>query len=158
MPSVKTHTATTCAARAPDPTATGPIRTCVGCRSRAPQSDLVRIAAAGGRMRLDPRRHIAGRGAYVHRDMVCVERATRRGALPRALRITHDPVSCGELRRLLAALIDSKIDSNDSLMNQITAPTPIHHVERHPQPRLSEPPVRRSYGSFRKHQQPGGQG
>ena len=48
-----------------------PIRTCVGCGVRAPQSDLVRFAAVGGV--LTPGRILAGRGAYTCRRVECFE-------------------------------------------------------------------------------------
>jgi predicted RNA-binding protein YlxR (DUF448 family) len=77
------------------PSAPSPVRMCVGCRTRAPQSDVVRVVA---RLRevdgspewfasLDPDRRLPGRGAYLHRSLTCLELAERRRALPRALRL-----------------------------------------------------------------------
>jgi predicted RNA-binding protein YlxR (DUF448 family) len=72
----------------------GPIRTCIGCRSRAAAADLLRVAVApeasgsGSTVPVvpDPRRRIAGRGAWLHLDPECVELAQRRRAFARALR------------------------------------------------------------------------
>jgi predicted RNA-binding protein YlxR (DUF448 family) len=71
-----------------DPTwsASGPVRTCIGCRERAPQGALLRVAARDGRPTADPRRRIPGRGGYVHPVSECVGRATRTGSFARALR------------------------------------------------------------------------
>jgi uncharacterized protein len=64
----------------------GPVRTCSGCQARAAQSTLLRVALSDGQPTPDPRRRLSGRGAYVHRDRACLERATRRGGLARAFR------------------------------------------------------------------------
>ena len=63
-----------------------PIRTCVGCRARAPRSELLRIVAGPDGPAIDGRGDAPGRGAYVHRDPVCLEAAGRPGVLGRALR------------------------------------------------------------------------
>ena len=70
------------------------VRTCVGCRRRAPVAELLRVVVgpAGTTAPLwvvqpDPRRRAAGRGAYVHPDPVCVASAERRRAFGRALRV-----------------------------------------------------------------------
>lgn len=69
---------------------TGPIRTCVGCGRRVARGDLVRIVAADGSATVDPRCDRPGRGAWIHPDPRCIERARSRKALTRALRIPHD--------------------------------------------------------------------
>lgn len=63
-----------------------PIRTCVGCRTRAAASGLLRVVAVDGIVVPDPRRRHPGRGAWVHPDIGCLRLAERRRALPRALR------------------------------------------------------------------------
>nr|MDT0666144.1 YlxR family protein [Micromonospora sp. DSM 115978] len=64
-----------------------PIRTCVGCRTRAARSDLLRIVVVGGELLPDVRRREPGRGANVHPDTACLDLAERRKAFPRALRV-----------------------------------------------------------------------
>ncbi|MBX6391663.1 MAG: YlxR family protein [Frankia sp.] len=64
-----------------------PVRTCVGCRSRAARSDLLRIVVVGGELVPDVRRRMPGRGAHVHPDPACLDLAERRRAFPRALRV-----------------------------------------------------------------------
>ena len=64
-----------------------PERTCVGCHSKAPKADLVRVVRPSeGTARVDPTGKAAGRGAYVHRADGCLARAARSGALGRALK------------------------------------------------------------------------
>ncbi|HET6212130.1 MAG TPA: YlxR family protein [Micromonosporaceae bacterium] len=70
-----------------------PVRTCVGCRERAPASELLRVVAVeqgSDRFSLmpDPTRRQSGRGAHVHPDPACLGKAERRRAFGRALRIT----------------------------------------------------------------------
>lgn len=64
------------------------IRTCVGCGRRAAKSDLLRVVAIGGEIVADPAARSPGRGAYLHLSLDCLERARRRRAIPRALRVT----------------------------------------------------------------------
>jgi uncharacterized protein len=76
------------------------IRTCVGCGTRAAKSDLLRVVAVDGEIVADPAARRPGRGAYLHPSLDCVERARRRRAIPRALRVTG-PLADGELVRYL---------------------------------------------------------
>ena len=67
-----------------------PIRTCAGCGRKAPQAELLRFAAADGR--LIPGES-PGRGAYTCRRLACFERARSRRAFNRTLKrtVTVDP-------------------------------------------------------------------
>lgn len=80
-----------------------PSRRCIGCGRRAPKHELVRLAARddGGALVAvaDPLKRMPGRGAYLcagagpaGADPACLEQASRRGGLARALRA---PVSAG---------------------------------------------------------------
>jgi hypothetical protein len=68
----------------------------------------------------DPRRRAPGRGAWLHRDLGCVDAAQRRQAVGRALRVPG-PVDLTAVRHYLAAAgqHDSTNDSrtNDSRTN-----------------------------------------
>jgi uncharacterized protein len=64
----------------------GPIRSCVGCGRKAPQSQLLRFVAENGR--LVPGIGRPGRGAYTCRRLSCFERAVARRAFNRTLRRT----------------------------------------------------------------------
>jgi uncharacterized protein len=62
------------------------VRTCLGCRQRAPRSSLVRVVARDGRVAVDTAARLPGRGAWLHRSSACVDTALQRKALGRALR------------------------------------------------------------------------
>ena len=64
------------------------VRTCLGCRQRAPRTSLVRIVARDGRVAVDTAARLPGRGAWVHPDSGCVRSAIRRNAFGRALRVS----------------------------------------------------------------------
>jgi len=68
-----------------------PERTCIGCRARAGKSELLRVTARDGQLLIDgvpdPRSRRPGRGAYLHPSAACLERALRRRAFARALRV-----------------------------------------------------------------------
>jgi predicted RNA-binding protein YlxR (DUF448 family) len=61
-----------------------PVRTCVGCGRKAPQSELLRFVAKNGA--LAQGRREPGRGAYTCRRLACFERAASRRAFARVLR------------------------------------------------------------------------
>ncbi|WP_342668827.1 MULTISPECIES: YlxR family protein [Actinomycetes] len=65
----------------------GPWRTCIGCGALARRSDMVRIVRSpDGLIRVDPAAALPGRGAWIHPDAGCVQRARTRRALARAFR------------------------------------------------------------------------
>ncbi len=63
-----------------------PIRTCVGCGRKAPQSMLLRFVAVDGS--LTAGRTLPGRGAYTCRRLACFERALATRGFARVLRTT----------------------------------------------------------------------
>nr|WP_276319988.1 YlxR family protein [Haloactinopolyspora alba] len=66
------------------------MRTCIGCRSRAVKSNLLRVVADGSgsprELVPDVDGRLPGRGAYVHPRSECLDLAERRRAFSRALR------------------------------------------------------------------------
>ena len=64
-----------------------PVRTCLGCRSRASQSDLLRVVARDGAVVPDAAAVLPGRGAWVHPTQDCIATAVKRKAFGRALRV-----------------------------------------------------------------------
>ena len=64
----------------------GPVRTCIGCRERAPKQELLRVVAGDGALVPDPAGRALGRGAHLHPTTACLELALRRRAFTRALR------------------------------------------------------------------------
>jgi uncharacterized protein len=65
-----------------------PVRSCIGCGSRVAKSELIRVVAAGDEIVPDVAFRLPGRGAYLHPSLACLERAQRRKAFPRALRLS----------------------------------------------------------------------
>src|SRR3984885_13276270 len=64
------------------------IRPCVGCGARAVKADLLRLVAAGNEIVPDAPTRRPGRGAYLHPSQGCFEKAQRRRAFARALRLS----------------------------------------------------------------------
>ena len=63
-----------------------PMRMCVACRSMRPKKELVRIVrTTEGELKIDPTGRANGRGAYLCRDVGCLEKAIKTKALDRAL-------------------------------------------------------------------------
>ncbi|HYH33865.1 MAG TPA: YlxR family protein [Nocardioides sp.] len=76
----------------PSSPARAPVRTCIGCRERAPKRELLRVVAgtgSDGRPAAvpDPDGTAPGRGAHLHPTTGCYDLAVRRRAFSRALRV-----------------------------------------------------------------------
>ena len=84
--------------------ASGPVRTCVGCRTRAEAGELLRVVITDGELALDLRRSLPGRGAWVHPDLGCLGKAERRRAFVRALRVPGE-LDTNRLHGELEALV-----------------------------------------------------
>lgn len=69
-----------------------PERTCVGCRRRRGQDELVRLVAFQGRV-VPARPGAPGRSAYLCPEEMCLETAEKKRAFARAFRgpVTLDP-------------------------------------------------------------------
>ncbi|MDQ5973806.1 MAG: uncharacterized protein QG661_1015 [Actinomycetota bacterium] len=65
-------------------------------------SDLMRVVAVAGAVVPDPGRRLPGRGAHLHPDPGCLERALRRRAFDRALRVPG-PLDLAALRDAISA-------------------------------------------------------
>jgi uncharacterized protein len=69
-----------------------PVRTCVGCRQRSVRSELARIVAhsdeRGSVLVLDTEGRLPGRGAHLHPQVECLDKALRTRGFARALRLT----------------------------------------------------------------------
>lgn len=81
-----------------------PIRTCVACRSARPKAALIRIARAPeGRLAVDERALMPGRGAYVCPTAECVQRVARSKKVQAALREPLPPEQAERLAALAAS-------------------------------------------------------
>ncbi|HET6260528.1 YlxR family protein [Pseudonocardia sp.] len=69
----------------------------MGCRTRSKADGLLRVVVVDGVLTPDPRRRLPGRGAWLHPAPECLDRAERRSAFPRALRVPG-PLDTGAVR------------------------------------------------------------
>ncbi|MGE0878509.1 MAG: YlxR family protein [Acidimicrobiia bacterium] len=87
------------------------VRTCVGCRRKAEQTELIRVARVGDRLVAD--RTAPGRGAWICRaSTICFEDAAKRRGFERGLRAAVSPQEIAALRTLLFA--PGGVDVKDS--------------------------------------------
>ena len=63
-----------------------PQRTCVGCRQVLQKRQLIRLVRTPEGVRIDPTGKLAGRGAYLHDNRTCWEKALK-GAMGAALKM-----------------------------------------------------------------------
>jgi predicted RNA-binding protein YlxR (DUF448 family) len=62
-------------------------RTCIACRRKGPKAGFARLVSEAGSVRLDPGFRLPGRGAYICRDMGCVNKALKdKGVFARAFK------------------------------------------------------------------------
>ena len=61
-----------------------PIRSCIACRKRENQIDLLRVVKSEGKVLPDSAKRMPGRGAWLHPQ--CLEMAINRRAFERALK------------------------------------------------------------------------
>ncbi|WP_106280058.1 DUF448 domain-containing protein [Geodermatophilus tzadiensis] len=100
-----------------------PVRTCVGCRERAPVTDLLRVVVRDGALVPDPRRRLPGRGASLHPTPECLRAAERRRAFPRALRLPGGGGAAVEAGPLRTHVLGAPAPAD-------ARPGRAHHLER----------------------------
>ncbi len=82
-----------------------PQRTCIGCREEAGKRALVRIVRTpDGRVGVDRTGRANGRGAYIHGEAACWEKALRGATIERALKISPSGEDVEALRAYGMAL------------------------------------------------------
>ena len=74
-------------ANAPKGTKSVPMRRCVGCMESKPKKELIRIAGYEGELTLDLTGRAKGRGVYLCPDTKCLEKAKKKRALGRGLKM-----------------------------------------------------------------------
>ena len=80
------------------------MRSCVGCRNKRPQAELIRFVASGSELLPDLGRRLPGRGAYACPKRPCVEQAFKRRIWGRALRASVVTSEVQLMERLSDAL------------------------------------------------------
>jgi predicted RNA-binding protein YlxR (DUF448 family) len=85
------------------------VRTCVGCRRRAPKGELLRVIRAGeGKLRVDPSGSAPCRGAYIHPRQDCLEEAARRGGFARSFRTSLAREEAARLNNDIEGIVRSR--------------------------------------------------
>ena len=82
-----------------------PLRTCIGCRVTDLKRDLIRIVRSSNGVQVDQTGKQAGRGAYVHAQRECWDRALRGTQVSQALRIEIGPQDRHRLRGHAAVIL-----------------------------------------------------
>jgi uncharacterized protein len=75
-----------------------PIRTCIGCRTRGPASELIRLRLVDGTIRIGSGQ---GRGASIHARPGCIEAARRSNAFARAFKRPGASIALPDFTALL---------------------------------------------------------
>jgi hypothetical protein len=69
-----------------------PLRKCVGCGEMIAKKDMLRVIKnKEGEIKLDPTGKENGRGAYLHLDRECFEKAVKSKGLERSFKMSIDP-------------------------------------------------------------------
>lgn len=88
-----------------------PQRTCVGCRRRRPQSEMIRIVvSADRRFGVNPGTALQGRSAYLCPDQRCLDEAVKRRALSHTLRVPVPDGIVDEVRTRMKAMHAPGVD------------------------------------------------
>jgi hypothetical protein len=106
-----------------------PQRTCVGCGEVQGKRALVRIVRTPeGAVAIDPTGKRNGRGAYVHREPACFERAVA-GRLWKALRVAEGAPGTAELRPAFEELLQTPVPRRPQT-HRAPVPLPEHLLAR----------------------------
>lgn len=90
-----------------------PTRTCIGCRQPATKRDLVRVVRTPeGTVRVDVTGRAPGRGAYIHPDRACWEKALKGATINRTLKTTLSTEDAAALHAYAEALPTGEETSN----------------------------------------------
>ena len=76
-----------------------PLRQCLGCREMSPKSQLIRIVRSNsGEFAVDATGKLNGRGAYICKNIECLEKAFKAKRLSRNLDVAIDEEIYNKLR------------------------------------------------------------
>jgi len=90
-----------------------PQRTCVACRQIMEKKKLIRLVRTDEGVVIDLSGKLAGRGAYLHDNRSCWEKALK-GSLANALKIELTEKDRDVLRSFLSKLPDDSVSENTS--------------------------------------------
>jgi len=92
-----------------------PQRTCIGCRQTLAKRQMLRIVRAADGIKVDPTGKLAGRGAYLHDQRSCWERALK-GALASALKTEISAQDRAQLQDFMNTL-PQQADPQETMSN-----------------------------------------
>lgn len=76
-----------------------PMRTCVGCKTSKPKSQLIRMVNDHGKVLVDRLGKADGRGIYLCRDHECFEKAKKTKAINRSLKLDLNSDDMDQLQK-----------------------------------------------------------
>lgn len=82
-----------------------PERMCVGCKEMKQKRSLIRVVKTpDGEIKIDGTGKMSGRGAYICRDLACLQKAVKSKGLERSLKVAISDEVKDELAAMLADL------------------------------------------------------
>ena len=82
-----------------------PERMCVGCKEMKQKRSLIRVVKTpDGEIKIDGTGKMSGRGAYICRDLACLQKAVKSKGLERSLKVSISDEVKDELDAMLADL------------------------------------------------------
>lgn len=82
-----------------------PERMCVGCKEMKQKRSLIRVVKTpDGEIKIDGTGKMSGRGAYICRDLACLQKAVKSKGLERSLKVSISDEVKDELAAMLADL------------------------------------------------------
>ena len=82
-----------------------PERMCVGCKEMKQKRSLIRVVKTpDGEIKIDGTGKMSGRGAYICRDLACLQKAVKSKGLERSLKVAISDEVKDELAAMLAGL------------------------------------------------------
>lgn len=86
-----------------------PMRTCLGCGSVFPKKALVRVVRTPeGQVQMDLTGKAPGRGAYICKSQVCLEKAVKAKRISRAFEVEVTPEVISHMRSMLEVGSESR--------------------------------------------------
>ncbi|NQX11453.1 YlxR family protein [Microbacteriaceae bacterium VKM Ac-2855] len=102
-----------------------PVRTCIGCRLRAPRASLLRLVSPLNEVVVDPRAVMVGRGAWLHDSHECYELAVKRRAFGRAFR-SREALNTHPVEQYVTRDLTSSIPHPEEAMKREQAERPVN--------------------------------
>jgi predicted RNA-binding protein YlxR (DUF448 family) len=91
-----------------------PERMCVGCREMKEKRSLIRVVKTPeGEIKIDSSGKMSGRGAYVCKDVQCLQKAIKSKGLEKSLKVSINDDIKDQLTAMLADITKDIGDANE---------------------------------------------